>query len=615
MEPGDDPSILARVQPPHTVMTTAEIPRSRLASRISLVLVGLMVSLPFLNFHHSLPLPTFYTEWISFALGTLALFALIFASREGGTRIPFLSLGLIALVFVLVIQVAAGTIAYFERSLLGALYLVWAALLVWLGAHLREHLGLERVGLVLQVFVAFGGFLVAVTGFMMYYQIDWAGFRLISGAGMDGMYGTIAQRNNFANYLACALASVVFLFGRGRLSLPLATLLVVPLVLGLVLSISRSAWIYVLLISISACWAFWLGDRGRLKPLVVFSLVVVIAFASLNFVVAYSSWFSPGGEQIQTLGERWVQTVSSGQARLGVQIRVYLLNEAWAMFAARPVIGVGFGEFAWNLLEHGASFDGRNSAMASHAHNVLLGLLAETGLLGTLCVAVPLALWLRAFPWSQPGLDAGWILTVIGIQAAHSMVEYPLWHANFLALAAVLLGAAAQPAVELRFNRFRQAALAAVLAAGIATLEGVLSDYRNFERWYERADASQRKGVPLSAAQMKNLADQRATSLFAGYYDLLASELLPLNRENLDAKLELNGRVLRFIAIPTVVFRQAVLLSLKGEHEEAGRVFSRLATMYPGAFPDNLQRLEQLVVEDPATFGALAGEARRRFGH
>ncbi len=195
------------------------------------------------------------------------------------------------------------------------------------------------------------------------------------------------------------------------------------------------------------------------------------------------------------------------------------------------------------------------------------------------------------------------------------MVEYPLWHANFLALAAVLLGAAAQPAVELRFNRFRQAALAAVLAAGIATLEGVLSDYRNFERWYERADASQRKGVPLSAAQMKNLADQRATSLFAGYYDLLASELLPLNRENLDAKLELNGRVLRFIAIPTVVFRQAVLLSLKGEHEEAGRVFSRLATMYPGAFPDNLQRLEQLVVEDPATFGALAGEARRRFGH
>src|SRR5713226_7258346 len=424
MEPGDDPSILARVQPPHTVMTTAEIPRSRLASRISLALVGLMVSLPFLNFHHSFPLPTFYTEWISFALGTLALLALVFPSREGGTRIPFLSLGLIALAFVLVIQVAAGTIAYFERSLLGMLYVLWAALLVWLGAHLRERCGLERLGLVLQVSVAFGGFLVAVTGFLLHYQIDWLGVRLVSGDGSDGMVGSLAQRNHFANYLGCALASVVFLFGRRWLSLPLATLLAAPLVLGLVLSISRSAWIYVLLVSISACWTFWLGDRGRLKPLVVFSLFVVIVFAGLNFVVAYSSWFSPGGAQTQTLGERWVQTVSSDQTQLGVQIRVYLLKEAWAMFAARPVLGVGFGEFAWNLLEHGASFDGRNPAMAIHAHNALLGLLAETGLIGALCVVVPLALWLRAFPWSQPGLDAGWILTVIGIQAAHSMVEY-----------------------------------------------------------------------------------------------------------------------------------------------------------------------------------------------
>ena len=596
-------------------MTTAALPPSRitLAPRISLALVGLMVSLPFLNFHHSFPLPTFYTEWISFALGTLALVALVFASREGGTRIPFLSLGLIALVFVLVIQVAAGKIAYFERSLLGALYLVWAALLVWLGAHLREHLGLERVGLVLQAFVAAGGFLVAITGFMMYYQIDWAGFRLISGAGMDGMFGAIAQRNNFANYLGCALASVVFLFGRGRLSLPLATLLVVPLVLGLVLSISRSAWIYVGIVFAAACWAYWLGDRGRLKPLAVFSSFVLVLFVGLNFVVAYFSWFPGTGAQMLTLGERWVQTVSSDQAELGLQIRVYLLKEAWTMFAAHPVLGVGFGEFASNLLEHGASFDGRNPAMAVNAHNVLLGLLAENGLLGTLCVTVPLVLWLRAVPWSKPDLDAGWVLAIIAIESAHSMVEFPLWHANFLGLAAVVLGAVAQPAVKLRFSRFRQTALTAVLAAGIATLGGMLSDYRNFERWYRQADASQRKGVPLSAAQLEDLADQRATSLFAGYYDLLASELLILDRDDLEAKVELNTRVLRFIPIPTTVFRQAILMSLEGDHEEAVRIFSRLATIYPQTLRDFLKSLDRMAQDDPAAFGVLAAEAKRRY--
>jgi len=599
------------VQPPHAVTTTAGLPPSQitLVSRISLALLGLMVSLPFLNFHHSLPLPTFYTEWAAFVLGTAALLALALA-RGKQTGLPPLSLGLIGLMLVLLIQVALGMVAYLERSLLGALYALWAALLVWLGAHLRERCGLERLGLVLQVSVAFGGFLVAITGFILYYQIDWAGFRLISGPGMDGMYGTIAQRNNFANYLGCALASVVFLFGRRRLSLPLATLLAAPLLLGLVLSISRSAWIYVLLVSISACWTFWLGDRGRLKPLVVFALGMLILFAGLNVVVSQFPGFAGVGGQTPTLGGRWMQTVASDSIQLGVQIRIYLLKEAWAMFAGHPLLGVGFGEFAWNLFDQGAGFDGRHSAMAIHAHNALLDLLAETGLLGALCVLVPLALWLRAFRWSKPDLNTGWMLTLIAIQASHSMVEYPLWHANFLGLTALLLGAAPQPLVALRSSRFRQGALGLVLAAGIAALVMVFSDYRSFERWYRQADASQRRNEPLSQ-ELKDFADQRASSLFAGYYDLLGSELLALNREDVDAKLGLNTYALRFIPISTVAFRQAVLLSLKGDHDGAARMFFRLATVYPNTLRDHLRRLEQMARDDPAQFAAFTAETKR----
>jgi hypothetical protein len=306
---------------------TAGLPPSKVtfASRISLALSGLMVSLPFLNFHHSLPLPTFYTEWTAFALGTAALLPLA-PARGKQTGLPLLSLGLIGLMLVLLMQVAVGMVAYAERSLLGALYVLWAALLVWLGAHLREHCGLGRVGLVLQVFVAFGGLLVAVTSFVQHYQIDWLGVRLVSGDGSDGMVGSLAQRNHLANYLGCALASVVFLFGRRWLNLPLATLLAAPLVLGLVLSISRSAWIYVLLVSVSACWTFWLGDRKRLKPLVVFSLGVLILFAALNVVLVHSPWLAGAGAQTSTLGERWMQTVASDSTQLGVQIRIHLLR-------------------------------------------------------------------------------------------------------------------------------------------------------------------------------------------------------------------------------------------------------------------------------------------------
>jgi len=602
------------VQPPHAVTTTAGLPPSQmtLVPRVSLALSGLMVSLPFLNFHHSLPLPTFYTEWMAFALGTAALLPLALA-RGKQTGLPLLSLGLIGLMVILLIQAAFGMVAYAERSLLGALYVLWAALLIWLGAHLREQCGLERVGVVLQLSFAFGGLLVAVTGFVLHYQVDWLGVRLVSGDGSDGMVGSLAQRNHFANYLGCALASVGFLFGRRRLSLPLATLLAAPLVLGLVLSISRSAWIYVLLVSISACWTFWLGDRRRLKPLVVFSLGVLVLFAGLNVVLLHFPSLAGASAQTSTLGERWMQTLASDSSQLGVQVRIYLLKEAWAMFAGHPLFGVGFGEFAWNLLEHGSGFDASQSAMTNHAHNALLDLLAETGLLGALCVAVPLALWLKSVSWSKPDLDTGWMLALIAIQAAHSMVEYPLWHANFLGLTALLLGAAPQPLLALRFSRFRRAALGLVLAAGIAALVVVFSDYRNFERWTRQAEGSQRRNEPLSGAQLKDFADQRATSLFAGYYDLLGSELLVLDREDLDAKLALNAYALRFAPIPDAVFRQAVLLSLKGEREAAARVFSRLATMYPDTLRDHLRRLEQMARDDPAAFAAFAAEARRGY--
>ena len=62
------------------------------------------------------------------------------------------------------------------------------------------------------------------------------------------------------------------------------------------------------------------------------------------------------------------------------------------------------------------------------------------------------------------------------------------------------------------------------------------------------------------------------------------------------------------------MFRQAVLLSLKGEREGAARVFYRLATMYPNTLRGHLQRLEQMARDDPAAFAAFAAEARRGYG-
>jgi len=602
------------VQFPEGVVATADVspPKTTRVARISLVFAGLMISLPFLNFHHSQPLPTFYTEWIAFALGGAALFALALIPPGGRARVPYLSVGLIGLMLVLLIQVAIGRVAYAEHNLLGMLYVLWAGLLVWLGAHLREQCGIERLALTVQVFLTAGGLLVAATGFVMYYGIDLLGYRLISGPGMEGMmYGAIGQRNNFANYLGCALVSVVFLYGKRRLGLALAVLFSAPLILALVLSTSRAALLYVGLAPAAAVWAFWLGERARLKPLLAFSFLALLLFLAFNVAVAL---ITGPAAQVPTPGERWLESFASGRGQYDIQTRLYFLKESWAMFTAHPALGAGFGEFAWNVFEYGADPQGRSWAMAAHAHNALFELLAETGLLGALCVVLPLALWLRGFRWSDPGPEGAWFMAILAIQALHSALEFPLWHANFLGLTAFLMGAAAQPGITFAFNHFRRAALVAVLAGGALATVMVFSDYRSFERWYREADASQRKGLPISEAQLSELASQRGTSLFAGYYDLLASELLILDRESLDAKLDLNTHVMRFAPIPSAAFRQAVLQCLSGEYAKAERTFSRLAVMYPAELPANLKRLEEMAREDPGNFAALAAEARRRYG-
>ena len=69
------------------------------------------------------------------------------------------------------------------------------------------------------------------------------------------------------------------------------------------------------------------------------------------------------------------------------------------MFAAHPVLGAGFGEFALNVFEPGADPPGAQLAMAAHAH-ALFELLAETGCLNAVR-GQPLLLWLRAFRWSD----------------------------------------------------------------------------------------------------------------------------------------------------------------------------------------------------------------------
>src|SRR5258708_15307243 len=98
--------------------------RVRDRHRLGLSVCGLLISLPFLNPYHYYPLLTFYTEWLAFVIGLVALAAMAMGSSRNTVPIPGMCIGLFVLTALLVLQAALGQVAYPLRSAVGALYAI-----------------------------------------------------------------------------------------------------------------------------------------------------------------------------------------------------------------------------------------------------------------------------------------------------------------------------------------------------------------------------------------------------------------------------------------------------------------------------------------------------------
>jgi len=236
--------------------------------------------------------------------------------------------------------------------------------------------------------------------------------------------------------------------------------------------------------------------------------------------------------------------------------------------------------------------------------------MAETGMLGLLCVAVPLALWLYRQPWRDLTPARCWALGVVAVIGLHSMVEFPLWHANFLGVFALLVGLLSPTPAAFPMNRLRRGAFAIVLVAAFLTARSVWSDYRAFEDWYLGLEARGARGGILDLKELDALMTHQGKSLFSPYFDRLLSEAMALDEQGLSDKLALNSQVMRIYPVPSVVHRQIALLALAGRDAEAARELRAAARVYPEWTERWLPTLERLASERPARFAGLLASAR-----
>ncbi len=550
--------------------------------------------LPFLHFKHAYPITTFYQEWWSAVLGVLAMVLLLARDYWQTPQVPRIAQLPMALMAVVLLQWLLGRVAYFDQALLCVLYLLFAALLMLLGARLRECFGLPKLSQALAIALLAGAELNTFIGVLQHFSWHTIFDHLVIAKLTAAVYGNLAQPNHFANYLALGFISLGLLFQQQKLKPGYVVLLALPMLFVMAMSGSRSSWLYLLLIAAMAWW--WTRRDARLKPLLRYSLLLIVGFGLMHLAIQVQAVTVETGN-INTV-ERLIDDKESGD------IRLYLWYEAALMFAQSPLFGAGFGQFAWQHFQLVPQLHpGNIVGLYNNAHNIVMQLAAETGIVGLLILFGLLGVWVYSACHTPLDVEHWWCYGLLGVLGIHSLLEYPLWYAYFLAIAAILLGMFDETRYQLKLRFVGRISVATILALGLVVMAQLKIGYRDMERMLAADAASDAPTSSSSDAATLNYLHH--VPMLSPYAELFMSQRMAIDAKYLKEKLALNTRVARFVPVGLVVYRQALLLAQDGQIEQAKTIWNQAAWSYPGDLAAQQKNLTALAAKDPAHFSAL----------
>ena len=301
---------------------------------MSLLLAGSLCLLPFL-----LPYPQlFQAEWLAGALGVAAALAALSAHNTRVVALPGAARWLVAFALFLLAQTLLGKPAYVQLPILAALYVAYAALLIWLGAQLVASAGIERAAGVLAACLLVGALANSAPGMIQFYGLPAPLRDFIVELHRDplhnGAYGNIAQPNLYANYLALGGTALLFLWQRSSLRTAYALAAAILLAWASALSGSRAALLFALWIAALGALAGRKqnGDGARRLQFAAYGLAGVLLVAQL--IVPWVNDAMHLGPANLGAFERAVE-LSSAHA----EPRWQLWRVAWRIFSTAPSPG------------------------------------------------------------------------------------------------------------------------------------------------------------------------------------------------------------------------------------------------------------------------------------
>ena len=542
-----------------------------------------MVSGPFLSPFHTMPIVGFWSEWWAGALGLAAAASGLIAIRGRSLTLPRVLVVPAVLLLTLLLQFGLGRLGFPQIGLLYAVYLLWAGMLMVLGRHLADTIGLARLADVLAAAMALGAVMGAAVALAQWLgvadRVPWI-FRNPASA----ISANLGQPNHHAHFSWLGIASAFYLCARERLSRGLLWLLILLIGFGSVLSGSRSVFLYPLVLPAALAWARHRDPHGPAGRLFANAAILLPVLVVLNFfgvwatprIPDFLTWLgsilsSPdvGGFAIKTggsamAGARLYESVSGFSPRLAIT------RGAWSAFVDQPWLGQGVGNYPWASFVAAAGRTGEERFMvAEHAHNFVLHEFVEFGAPAAVAIILLLALWAKQFlrqPWR---LEHAWCGAVLGIGAIHSLLEYPLWYSYFLGPTALLLGATdSRRTVSLVGRRVTLYLVLAALA-GALILANLRSDYLKIEAASNYPLAAHPDREHAWRISMDRLLKLHSESLLSPWVLDAFTNLAEPSRQSAQDRADLCERGIHFAPARSLVTRCAMQQAIAGRDQDA----------------------------------------------
>ncbi len=241
---------------------------------------------------------------------------------------------------------------------------------------------------------------------------------VLAGPGTTGLASNVYARTTLVAMLG-ALAFWEFSATRFRRNIALG----LGVFLGVMVPLAYSRAVMVAQAVALLVWAF-LGRFRRTKKIFLGAIVILIVGSGAWMINSEALMLRVNATRLG-IGDQDYRLIMSG--------RNYIWAEGWEIFLEHPILGVGYGGFA-------SQYSARTYDSPRDDHNVYLGVLVESGIIGGLFfLAFFVSMGIKALrtgPWRHITL-AWWIAFVIVIGASTAAHAKEFWFSMGLVMVLV----------------------------------------------------------------------------------------------------------------------------------------------------------------------------------